>query len=45
MGGVDVATEQFVEGGGPGTQMLRNERDLAAAKDWKKLLATDGTGS
>ena len=41
LGGVDVATEQSVEGGGLGTQMVRNERDLAAEEHWNKLLATD----
>ena len=45
LGGVDVATEQSVEGGGLGTQMVRNERDVAAVQDFiegSKLLATDG---
>ena len=45
LGGVDLATEQFLEGGGLGAQMVRNERDVAAVQDFiegSKLLATDG---
>ncbi len=35
LGGVDVVvTEQSVEGGGLGTQMVRNERDLAEEEHW-----------
>jgi hypothetical protein len=46
LGGVDVvATEQSVEGGGLGTQMVRNERDLAEEEHWNKLLATDGSSA
>jgi hypothetical protein len=43
LGGVDVATEQSVEGGGLGTQMVRNEGDLV--QHWKKLVATDGSSA
>jgi hypothetical protein len=45
VGGVDVATEQLLEGGGLGAQMVKNERDLAAVQDYidaSELLATDG---
>ena len=45
LGGVDLATEQLLEGGGLGTQMVRNERDLAAEEHWNKLLATDGSSA
>ena len=31
LGGVDVATEKLLEGGGLGAEMVRTERDLAAA--------------
>ena len=48
LGGVDLATEQFLEGGGLGAQMVRNERDVAAVQDFiegSKLLATDGSSA